>query len=118
MAKKRITKKKSARRTTATRKTVSAKRKRIVGTTPRVAVTPSSSKKRSQGAAIAGLLLNVLVLPGVGTIVGGDTRKGILQLVLFLVGIPLILVVVGLFLMFGVWIWALVTSIQQIQETQ
>jgi TM2 domain-containing membrane protein YozV len=68
--------------------------------------------------AIVGLVLNLLVWPGVGTIVGGETRKGVWQIVLFLISIPLILVIIGIPLLIGIWIWALVTSINQITKSE
>ncbi|MBW2982790.1 hypothetical protein KY327_00640 [Candidatus Woesearchaeota archaeon] len=85
---------------------------------------PSGNKKKSgndkqqlsQGMAIAALLLNILVLPGLGTIIGGDTNNGVIQLVLFIVGIPLAFVIVGIPLMIAMWIWALVSGIQMVKE--
>ncbi len=85
--------------------------------TRRNAASSSATKKPTQALAIAALILNALILPGLGTIVGGRTREGIIQLVLFLVGIPLIFVIVGIPLVIGVWIWALVTSIRLIKES-
>lgn len=73
-------------------------------------------EKVSQGLAIAALLINVLVLPGLGSIIGGKTNPGITQLVLFLIGIPLAFVIVGIPLMIAMWIWALVTGIQIVKE--
>jgi len=63
--------------------------------------------------AIVGLILNILVLPGLGTIIGAIENKpymnqGIIQLVLFLIGIPLTFVIIGIPLMIAMWIWALV----------
>lgn len=74
------------------------------------------NEKPSQGLAIAALLLNILVLPGLGTIIGGDTNNGVIQLVLFVVGIPLAFVIVGIPLMIAMWIWALVSGIQMVKE--
>jgi len=77
-----------------------------------------STEKPTQALAIAALILNLLILPGLGTIIGGRTREGVVQLVLFLVGIPLLFILVGIPLMIGVWIWALVSSIQMVKEAQ
>ncbi len=66
--------------------------------------------------AIVGLILNVLVLPGLGTIVWGDTKKGVTQLVLFIIGIPLSLILIGIPLLIGVWIWALISSIDKVKQ--
>lgn len=62
--------------------------------------------------AILALILNVIVLPGLGTVIAGDTNVGVTQLVLFLVGIPLSFILIGIPLMIGMWIWALITGIQ------
>lgn len=61
---------------------------------------------------IVGLLVN-LALPGLGTIIWGDSKTGIPQLVLFLVG-SLLAVIGGALLMAGAWVWALVLGIQRI----
>ena len=91
----------------------------------------SSPRAPDRTLAIIGLLLNIFILPGVGTLVVGKIREGVWQLVLCIVGffiilisIPLMLVLVGFGLIFvGIgmciasWIWALVTSIQSLQTT-
>lgn len=75
-------------------------------------------KKPSEAIAIAALLLNILVLPGLGTIIAGRTSTGTTQLVLFLIGIPLTLILIGIPLMIGAWIWGIVTGIQLVKESQ
>jgi len=62
---------------------------------------------------IVGLIVN-LVIPGVGTIIWGDNNKGIPQLVLFLVGVFLSVILVGIPLAFGAWIWALIAGIKKL----
>jgi hypothetical protein len=62
---------------------------------------------------IVGLLVN-LVIPGVGTIIWGDSNKGVIQLVLFLVGFFLSFIIIGFPLLIGVWIWALVMGIKKL----
>lgn len=78
--------------------------------------------KLSQALAIVCLILNVIILPGLGTLIARTTQKkeiksGVWQLVLFIVGIPLILVIIGIFAMVGAWIWALVESINFLKES-
>jgi TM2 domain-containing membrane protein YozV len=75
-------------------------------------------KKPSQGIAIAALLLNILVLPGLGSLIGGRTTEGIIQLILFIIGIPLCFILIGIPLISAMWIWALVTGIQIIKEAE
>jgi hypothetical protein len=66
---------------------------------------------------IVGLLIN-LVIPGVGTIIWGDSNRGITQLVLFLVGLALCWLILPGFLVVGVWIWALVDGIKRLTATK
>ncbi|MBS3146023.1 hypothetical protein J4414_04445 [Candidatus Woesearchaeota archaeon] len=75
-------------------------------------------KRPTQGIAIAALLLNILVFPGLGTIIGGRTTEGIYQIVLFIAGIALSFILVGIPIVIGVWIWALVSGIQLIKEAE
>jgi len=85
-------------------------------------------KKPSQGIAIAALILNIIVLPGVGSLVGGRTREGVWQLVLFclgaflsvlsLFGALLFAILIGIPLFIASWIWGLVTGIQLIKDSQ
>jgi TM2 domain-containing membrane protein YozV len=69
-----------------------------------------------RGTALAALLLNVLVLPGLGSLVGGRPAAGVAQLVLFVVGIPFCLVGVGFFMLLAAWVWALVSGIRLVSE--
>ncbi len=78
----------------------------------------NAKKKPGQGIAIAALLLNILILPGLGSIIGGRTKEGVIQLVLFLVGIPLSIILVGIPLMIAMWIWGIVTGVQLVKESQ
>lgn len=74
----------------------------------------------SEGLAIAGLLINILLISGVGSLVGGRTTEGIWQLVMLGVGFLLIFTIVGIILAIPLfiasWIWGLVTGIQMIQD--
>ena len=90
--------------------------KKTKSTTVKPAVTSNNEMSNKKIMAIIGLVVNILVLPGLGTIVGGRTKTGVIQLVLFLVGIPLMLILIGFFLMLGVWIWGIITGVQMIKE--
>jgi TM2 domain-containing membrane protein YozV len=74
-----------------------------------------SRAKPDKNMAIVGLILNILILPGLGTIVAGDTKTGVIQLVLFLVSIPLMFVLIGIPMAFAIWIWSIVTGIKMVQ---
>lgn len=72
----------------------------------------------SEGMAIAALLLNVIVWPGLGSLVAG-VQKGWAQGFLFLGGGVLTLTIVGAIIgipmMIGAWIWGVVTGVHLIQ---
>ncbi len=68
--------------------------------------------------AIVSLLLNIFVLLGIGSMIGGKMKTGVIQLVLTLVSLPLMLVLIGFPLAFGSWIWGIVTGIQMINESK
>lgn len=75
-------------------------------------------KKISETFAIVCLLLNVLVIPGLGSLIANKKREGIWQLVLSIVGFPLVFVLVGFPILIGAWIWGLITGVQLIKESQ
>lgn len=78
---------------------------------------------------IIGLIVNIFILPGLGSIIGGRVKTGIWQLVLLFVGIimivigiPLSFIIIGIPIMIAgailelvIWIWAIVTGVQMIQ---
>lgn len=70
----------------------------------------------TQGMAIAALILNLLIWPGLGSLVAGR-QVGWAQGFIFLAGIPLTILLVGIPMLVGAWIWALVTGIQLVQES-
>jgi len=76
----------------------------------------SPTSTPSESDALAGLLINVLFFPGLGSLIAGKTNPGIYQLLLFVVGIPLCFVVVGFPMIVGAWVWGLVTGVKMINE--
>ncbi len=104
-------KKRVVKRKTTKRKTVKKKRK---------AVRLPARKKISQPLAIVGLVLNILVLPGLGTLIAGKIKTGIVQIALVVVGMILtftiIGAIIGLPLIFVIWIWGIVTGAKLVQE--
>ncbi len=72
---------------------------------------PVTLSRVDEGTALVGLLVN-LPLPGVGSLIAGKTREGVLQLVMVGVSLPLCFLLVGFPMLFGAWIWALVTGIR------
>ncbi len=77
------------------------------------------SKKNSpnQTIAIIALILNILIIPGLGSLIGGKTREGIWQLVLSIIGGLLSIILIGIPIVIAAWIWGLVTGIKLIQES-
>ena len=81
---------------------------------------PVPSAGPTLGVAIAALLLNVLVWPGLGTLIGGRTGEGLTQGLLTLLGFflifTIILIPVSILLFAGMWIWGLVTGVQLVNQ--
>jgi len=74
---------------------------------------PSKENKEEDSKivkGIIGLVLN-LMFPGVGTMVIGRVGRGILQLVLYIIGLITSIFVVGVFIIMAVWVWAVIDSI-------
>ncbi|MCD6572257.1 MAG: hypothetical protein J7K62_03195 [Thermoplasmata archaeon] len=79
------------------------------------------NKKPSQTIAVLSFLLNIFFVPGVGSLVGGRTVEGIMQLLLSFMAISLFLlkrILIGITIYFIVWVWALVTGILIIKESE
>jgi len=85
-------------------------------------ISPKSSRKNtnSMGLAILSLVLNFLVVPGLGSLIGGKTKSGIWQIILFFVGGIGAYFFYNLFgiIVLIVWIWGVVTGIKMIQEAR
>jgi len=54
-------------------------------------------------------------LPGVGSMINGDSSRGILILVLYVVGVLSAVLLIGVPLAIGAWIWGLVDAYQGAQ---
>lgn len=72
--------------------------------------------KLELGWAVAALVLNIII-PGVGSIVGNRTREGIWQLVLFLCGIILSIILIGVPIVVAAWVWSLITGILILRDS-
>ena len=73
----------------------------------------------SMGMAVAGLVLNILVWPGLGSLVAGEAvgwAQGLLTLLGVVLVFTLVGIIVGLPLIFGMWIWGIVTGVQLINR--
>ncbi|MBI2452083.1 hypothetical protein HYV50_03320 [Candidatus Pacearchaeota archaeon] len=76
---------------------------------------------KTRTMAIIGLLLNILILPGVGTLIAGKTKEGIWQIVLSVIGLIFYFATFGLFrigvvFLFVAWIWGLISGVKLIEK--
>lgn len=62
------------------------------------------------------MLLASFFIPGLGTILNGETGKGIGIMVGYFVSIPLVLILIGFPMMIGFWIWGMVDAYQGAQN--
>ncbi|MFH1331739.1 MAG: hypothetical protein ABIH63_00450 [archaeon] len=78
------------------------------------------AEKPNLGLAIAGLIINIVLLPGLGSVIAGKTKTGLWQLLLIVLGIVFTLTVIGAIigvpLIFIAWIWGIVTGVQVVKE--
>lgn len=86
----------------------------LVPRRPSFLVMPHTPVRRN--LAIIGLILNLLLLPGVGSLVAGRYSSGLAQLTLALIALPLCFVVIGIPLLAAAWLWGLATSIRSLSE--
>ena len=56
------------------------------------------------------MLVASLIIPGLGTILNGETGKGIGILAAYIIGALLSVILIGLPIMFGFWIWGMVDA--------
>ncbi len=82
----------------------------------------------SMGLAVISLILNFLVIPGLGSLIGGKTKAGVWQIILFFIGaigtytyyLPQFYYYYAAFgvLMLISWIWGIVTGTRMIQSAR
>src|SRR3989339_1031474 len=79
-----------------------------------------SIPKVSSAGAIVGIIINIIFWPGLGTIIGGDVGIGVIQMAMYFFAWLCILTffgaIIGIPLAFAMWIWALVSSINQLRK--
>jgi hypothetical protein len=90
-------------------------------------MSAEKNKKVSEALAIVCLLLNILIIPGLGSLIGKKTKQGLWQIILLFGGIILGLVLLSLKIMPGIalmiigpviaWIWGIVTGVNLISES-
>jgi len=106
------------KRKKSVKKTLKAKTAKVTKSSVKKSTKTKKSGKPSQAIAIVALILNIIILPGLGSLIGGKTKEGVWQLVLVLVGIPLSIILIGIPMIVAGWIWGIVTGVKLIQESQ
>jgi hypothetical protein len=85
----------------------------------RPATPQDAAPAPSQGVAITALVLNIIIWPGLGSLIGGD-KNGWAQGFLFLLGFALIFTIIGIViaipLMIGMWVWGIVSGVKLIEK--
>lgn len=76
--------------------------------------TRSARREKRTSLTVVALILNVLILPGLGSLIGGKTKEGILQMVLIILGL-LLPIVVGIPIIFIAWVWGIITGVTLVQ---
>ena len=61
-------------------------------------------------------LLISFFLPGVGSMVNGDTQTGVIILVVWIIGIATSFFLIGFALILGAWIWGMIDAYQGAQR--
>jgi hypothetical protein len=90
-----------------------------------------AKKSNKELFAILGLILNILVIPGLGSLVSGRKKEGIWQLIFYAIGFGLLILgalgfesnllfvlpmLFGFLLLFLAWIWAIITSVSVLRK--
>ncbi|MEK6918525.1 MAG: hypothetical protein AABW73_00645 [Nanoarchaeota archaeon] len=88
-----------------------------------------NNANHEQSIAILALILNIIILPGLGSLIAGKIKEGVWQIAIILGGLLLgtMLIISGVGIALGVpiiiiaptaaWIWGIVTGIKLIRET-
>jgi hypothetical protein len=77
-----------------------------------------SSPAPSESVALTGLVINAVVLPGVGSIIAGRPVLGLMQLGLFIASVPLCFLFVGFPLLAVAWVWAVASGYAALRDAQ
>lgn len=78
---------------------------------------PVKKRGMSQGLATLALILNV-IFPGIGSLIGGKIKTGIFQIVLIVAVLFFFPLPIGILVWIGDVIWAIVTGVKMVQESQ
>ena len=76
-------------------------------------------KPIEQSTAILALVLNIIIWPGLGSLIAGENvgwTQGLLNLLGLVLIFTLIGMIIGIPLMIAMWVWGIVTGVQLIQR--
>ena len=127
VAKKAPTKKKVAKKPAKkpTKKKVSSRK-----ATAKPVAKPVKKKTCGDGLKALGLVLNIIILPGLGTLIGGGKKRrteGTIQLIVSVIAwalittaifsiINIVALLVGVILLFIMWIWGIVSMARSFSD--
>lgn len=83
---------------------------------PRLCVLPEVPETISPARATAALFINALICPGMGSMVGGRNAVGVAQMSLFMIGLPLAVLNIGLPLLAAAWAWGILSGAKLVTE--
>ncbi len=111
-----------------------AKKKAAAGSPVSATVKNHAARsKPSVAIAVVALLINILLLPGLGTIIGGKIKHGLVQLLLLYFGgiilaflgfflvifspiLGMIIAMLGSLMALSGWVWAIISGVFLIKE--
>lgn len=77
--------------------------------------------KNAFANSVIGLIINLQVFPGIGSLIGGKKKEGTFQIVMTIIAALLMidkrLIPFGVVLIMIAWLWALFTGVKMIRET-
>ncbi len=78
------------------------------------------ARKKEFALSIVGLVINLQVFPGLGSVIGGRRNEGIGQIILSIIAVVLLinpkLLPIGILAMIVAWVWALMTGVKMVME--
>ncbi len=83
---------------------------------PRLCALPDVPETISPARATAALFINALICPGMGSMVGGRNAVGVAQMSLFMIGLPLAVLNIGLPLLAAAWAWGILSGAKLMTE--
>lgn len=117
-------KKKAAKKPAKKPAKKATKKKAPAKKTAKPVAKPVAKKKNDNvGLKVLGLVLNIVILPGLGTLIGGGKKRqteGTIQLILAVIGWVLLVTIIGAViggpLLFIAWVWGIVAMARSFSD--